>query len=326
MTLYTVVEKETGDIMTTNETYKLIGSVEELKWFFDHVIQKPNVNESYSMVFVSRRKKLNEEERKALGMAANETEFLSTQSLRLGKYHNQADLESKPVWTFEKFLQHVYRFEVNKNAYLTTGGQPLPQKSLVVIFYVNPCDDMKVADEMIKKIADTKTAICKAMLNGKQLDSNLQSYQVFGNLESSIKHLKANCKGTNYWLDYDVDVPAWFKEGRVEAGETVTPYQELTDVFDHYYGKGNYVVVDTGGGYHVLVRTFKIMFDPHKVCRDIEYIYERRVAQGAEPYVNEKGECKFEAIVNDSQIPGIPLPGTLQYGRLVTVLNKEDFD
>ena len=318
MTLYTVVEKDkAGDIMTTNETYKLVGSVEELKWFFDHVVQKPNVNESYSMVFVSRRKKLNKEEREALGMAANETEFLATQSLRLGKYHDKADLENKDVWTFTKFLQHVYRFEVNKNAYLTTGGQPLPQKSLVVIFYVNPCDDMKVADEMIKKVAETKTAICKAMLNGKQLDSNLQSYQVFGNLESSIKHLKANCKGTNYWLDYDVDVPAWFKEKH---------YNDLLEVFNKWYGKGNYVVIDTGGGYHVLVRTFKIMSDPHKLNADLTALYEKYVAEGEEPYLDEKGVCKFECIVNDSQIPGIPLPGTLQYGRLVTVLNKEDFD
>ena len=36
--------------------------------------------------------------------------------------------------------------------------------------------------------------------------------------------------------------------------------------------------------------------------------------------------CKFECIVNDSQIPGLPLPGTYQYGRPVTVLNKDDFE
>ena len=40
----------------------------------------------------------------------------------------------------------------------------------------------------------------------------------------------------------------------------------------------------------------------------------------------EKGNVKFEAIVNDSQIPGLPLPGTYQYGRPVTVINKEDFE
>ena len=43
-------------------------------------------------------------------------------------------------------------------------------------------------------------------------------------------------------------------------------------------------------------------------------------------YLDEKGNSKFECIVNDSQIPGLPLPGTYQYGRPVTVLNKEDFE
>jgi hypothetical protein len=35
---------------------------------------------------------------------------------------------------------------------------------------------------------------------------------------------------------------------------------------------------------------------------------------------------KFECIVNDSQIPGIPMPGTFQYGRPVRIINKEDFN
>ena len=55
-------------------------------------------------------------------------------------------------------------------------------------------------------------------------------------------------------------------------------------------------------------------------------LYDDCVKRGAEPYVDEKGICKFECIVNDSQIPGLPLPGTYQYGKKVTVLNKEDFE
>ena len=40
------------------EMYRMIADINELRWFFEHVIQKPLVNESYSMVFVSRHKKL----------------------------------------------------------------------------------------------------------------------------------------------------------------------------------------------------------------------------------------------------------------------------
>jgi len=316
MTLHTVVEKDkAGDIMT-KEVYNVVADEKELKWFFDHVIQKPKVNESYSMVFVCRHKKLTKEEQATLGMASNETEFLATQTLRLAKFHSASVIDNATNWTFFKFLQHVRRFEVNKEAYLTTEGQPLPDKALVTIFYVNPCDDIKVARQLIHKLDDTGDAIIKAMLNGKSLEDNLQSYQTYGNIESAVKHLKANCKGSNYWMDFDLDVPAWFKEKY---------FSFLTETFNKFYGKGNYVVVETSGGYHILVKSCKNKMNPHDVCKEFQAFYNAKVAEGEEPYVDEKGVVKFECILNDSQIPGLPLPGTYQYGKCVRVLNKEDF-
>ena len=44
--------------MSLKEVYDVVADVNELKWFFDHVIQKPQINESYTAVFVSRHKKL----------------------------------------------------------------------------------------------------------------------------------------------------------------------------------------------------------------------------------------------------------------------------
>lgn len=93
------------------------------------------------------------------------------------------------------------------------------------------------------------------------------------------------------------------------------------------FGKGNYIIVSTSGGYHVLVKTNAIKANPHDFCKQMEKLYKQGVEDGGYPaYVDEKGNCKFECIVNDSQIPGIPLPGTFQYERPVTVLNKEDFE
>ena len=37
------------------------------------------------------------------------------------------------------------------------------------------------------------------------------SIKTFSNLDGNIKHYKAQCKGSVYWMDYDIDVPAWFK-------------------------------------------------------------------------------------------------------------------
>ena len=327
------------------EVYSVVSDESELKWFFDNVIQKPQVNESYSMVFVCRHKKLTKEEKAAIGMSSKETEFLATQTLRLAKFHSATEIDNTTNWTFNKFLQQIRRFEVNKEAYVTSEGNPLPDKSLVTIFYINPCDDIKVARRLIQKLDETGDSIIKAMLNGKSLDDNLQSYQAYTNIESSVKHLKANCKGSNYWMDFDIDVPNWFRRPEVSlmtydyvsgnglpAGTPLITvaqcpkyYRQMIEKLDNRFGKGNYIIVSTSGGYHILVRTHAIKSNPHDFCKEVEAIYKQGVADGNQEYLDEKGVCKFECIVNDSQIPGLPLPGTYQYGRPVKVLNKEDF-
>lgn len=310
--------------------YQMISSVEELKWFFEHVVNKPQVNESYSMVFVSRHKKLSKEEQKTIGLTRKESEFLATQSIRLGKFKDALYIDEDNNWTFDNFLKRVRRFNVDKYAYTTALGEPIPTKTLAIIFYVNPCDDIKVADALVTQINDVKTAIAKAMLNGKTTVDNLQSYQMFGNLENNLKHFKANQKGTRYWLDFDIDVPKWFKEGSFVQPETHTKqsyYYNMCCALNVDFGKGNYVIIDTSGGYHILVKTSSIKSNPHEFCKNMEWLYNLGVEKyGEEPYLDENGNCKFECIVNDSQIPGLPLPGTYQYDRPVTVLNKEDFE
>ena len=338
--------------------YQMIADEKELKWFFDHVIQRPQVNESYSAVFVSRHKKLTKEEQETFGLTRKEGEFLATQTFRMRNVKEGSKADDPALWTFEQFLARVKKFNVDKGAYTTGTGAPIPTKTLAVIFYVNPGDDMKVCKKFVEEYMDVNEAISKAMLNGKTTDNNYQSYQWFGNAESTIKHLKANQKGSRYWMDFDIDVPKWFKEGdlvgyraatrdfsywpdiedeevearRVAAWEHAKEvyfgkyYRELTDLFADKFGKGNYVIVDTSGGYHILVRTSAIKMNPHDICKFVTNIYKEGVADGNPEYLDDKGQCKFECIVNDSQIPGLPLPGTYQYDRPVTVLNKEDFE
>jgi len=312
--------------------YQMIADVDELKWFFDHVIQKPQVNESYSAVFVSRHKKLTKEEQETIGLTRKESEFLATQTFRLGKFKDALYIDEDNNWTFDNFLKRIRRFNVDKYAYTTALGEPIPEKTLAIIFYVNPCDDIKVCREFVTQYCDVNQAISKAMLGGKTTVDNLQSYQWFGNAENNLKHLKANQKGTRYWLDFDIDVPKWFKENNsdryMEHGDFVVKgyVDKLRNLLNSTFGKGNYVIVDTSGGYHVLVKTSAIKKNPHEFCNEVKEIYEFGVELGEPEYLDEKGVCKFECIVNDSQIPGIPLPGTYQYGRPVTVLNKEDFE
>ena len=315
------------------EVYDVVADTAELKWFFDHVIQKPQINESYTAVFVSRHKKLTKEEQEDIGLTRKEAEFLAVETFRLAHFKD-ALYQNENNWTFERFLKHLRRLEVNKEAYTTGKGLPLPTKTLATIFYVNPCDNTKVCREFFNQYLDVTQSISKAMLNGKTTVDNLQSYQWFDNAESNLKHLRANQKGTRYWLDFDLDVPAWVKNTKdqdVYAPPKATHfnksyYEQMIDYLNEAFGKGNYVIVDTSGGYHILVKTNAIKADPHNFCRDMQLVYQQAITCGEEPYVDEKGVCKFECIVNDSQIPGLPLPGTYQYGKKVTVLNKEDFE
>ena len=319
------------------DSYQMIADEKELKWFFDHVIQKPQVNESYSAVFVSRHKKLTKEEQETIGLTRKEAEFLATQTFRLAGFKDALNIDEENSWTFDRFLQRLKRFNVDKGAYTTSKGEPIPSKTLAVIFYVNPCDDIKVVREFVNQYLDVNQAISKAMLGGKTTVDNLHSYQWFGNAENNLKHLKANQKGTRYWLDFDIDVPKWFRcpveadlsqELRLSIMAQQCPkyFRHMVNALQARFGKGNYVIVDTSGGYHILVKTSAIKANPHDFCKEVEAIYKQGVAEGNLEYLDEKGNCKFECIVNDSQIPGLPLPGTYQYDRPVTVLNKEDFN
>lgn len=321
----------------TDKMYQMIADENELRWFFDHVIQKPNIYESYSMVWVSRRKKLTKEERVEFGLTTAESEFLKVETIRCGKVNS---MDEPLTFTFDNFLKHVKRFNVDVEAYTTATGAPLPQKTLAVIFYINPCSEIKVTDSVLEKLEDDKSRILTGVTNGKGWHELGQLYQSFGNIDSDIKHFRAQCKGTSYWLDFDVDVPDWFKhtpyEGRIVPSMNYVSYyyDKMCEKLAERFGKRNYVIVSTGGGYHILVRTCAVKGDPHSFCGDVEEIYKQGVKIGNPEYLDDKGAVKFEATMTsfknrktgETSIPGLPLPGTFQYGREVTVLNKEDFE
>ena len=303
--------------MSLKEVYDIVADVNELKWFFDHIIQRPAVNESYSAVFVSRHKKLTKEQQEELGLTRKESEFLATVTFKLRPIKDAQRKDDPEIWTFDQFLKTLRILEVNKLAYTTAKGEPIPTSTISIIFYVNPSDDMKVCRKFVEEYNDVNEAISKAMLNGKSASDNYQSYQWFGKADSTIKHLRANQKGNRYWLDYDIDVPVWFK---------ASYYDQLKTLLAEAYGLKNYVIIDTSGGYHILVRTSAIKQNPRLFSNKVSDLYQTGIKAGNEPYVDEKGSSKFECIVNDSQIPGLPLPGTYQYGKKVRVINKEDFE
>lgn len=303
------------------ECYDVVGDEKELHWFFDHAINPLQVYESYSMVLVSRHKKLSEEEKLNIGLTRRESEFLKVETVRRPPFKdaNQPDTQV----SFDQFLKQIYKLNFDRRVFTTGKGLPIPDKTLAVIFYVNPCDDIKVWDFTVEELDKVKAGLIKAMLNGKQADLECkQNYQAFGNVLNTIKHAKAKCKGSVYWMDYDIDVPDWWKNKK-------TPYDyygTMYNTFKLVFGKGNFIIIDTSGGYHILVRIKCIHSNPHDICSIIDNIYTAGLNAGEKEYVDENNHCKYECIINASQIPGIPLPGTKQYGKTITVINKEDFN
>lgn len=298
----------------------MVADEKELKWFFDHCLFPLQPYEAYTMVLVSRHKKLTEQERIDTGMTKRQAEFLRTEMLRRPPFKQEGDEQTKNI-TFGRFLKTVRKLNFDVGAYLTPTGAPLPSKTLAVLMYVNPCDSMKVWDYVCDKVENSRTALIKAGINDKKTIDYAQNLQVFGNISDLVKHASALCKGSTYWLDFDVDVPDWWK-----CDTTNVYYRSMIFALNAHFGYGNYVVISTSGGYHVMVRITSVHSNPNDFAQYLINIYKQAVFEKHMPaYLDDKGNDKFECKLNNTSIPGVPLPGTYQYNRPVTVLNKEDY-
>ena len=70
-------------------------------------------------------------------------------------------------------------------------------------------------------------------------------------LENNVKHFKAQCKGSVYWMDYDIDVPKWFKcaswfeevdgvkVAKQKANLNIDYYKQMKSVFEKYFRPKN---------------------------------------------------------------------------------------
>ena len=300
--------------------FDVIGDEKELYWFFKHILKKPNINESYSLILSARFKKLTEEEKNTYGISRKTAEFLRTEIVKNKTFHNEDyEKEKDNLWTWEHFLKSVYKLNCDKRGYLTDIGSEIPDKCLTTMITINPADDIKIADEILRTINDTKTNLLKSTLNGKEIKDNIAVYQTFGQLERHFRTLHANMKGSVYYLDIDVDVPSWFDTNcRVK----------MIRILNSYFKEGayqTYAIVKTSGGYHILINTKKIKFNPNNICKDITNLYEDYVSRGFERYLDDKGNEKFEAKFSSNSIPMVVLAGTYQYGNIVRVINKNEF-
>lgn len=308
--------------------YKIIYDEDELKWFYDHVIHHPNFDEAYAFCLAHRSKKLTKEERENFRSKASE--MLDPQvsfPARDGSY------------SFDKWAKGIYRYECSKKAYTMIGDQTLFAKALVCYCTPNPSDERAVIKELKSYInvheqelvdsalktderaralnhlverslegEDVRDDVKKLLLKAETSGVDESLYKLCHSLVK-FKRLQFDCTGSRNWVDFDMDVAD--KEYKEDL------YKIAYDTFTRAVGKKNFVIVETNGGFHILVRKEVLKFNPHNLISDV-------LATDIERSENKTAKDVIDEFVYNTNCM-LPAPGTYQYGFQVFVRNKEDF-
>lgn len=297
--------------MEDNEFYKLVADENEMKWFFDHILEPPEVFETYMICLSARGKKIPLEEREIYQLGRGE--MMRTELIR----------RKGGNWNFNIYKQAPYKYNCHKSAMLTKSGLPYPEKCLVCYAYVNPSDELDCVDDTVVFYDTIKSELVRSYRKNSKdgVEDHLEKLpKIFEHLRSChASHLSRRI-----WRDYDfdVDIPKEMQDKLTKDTAKTFVKLAITEHANKFYGKGNYAIVDTSGGYHLLVKVSAIKDNPNNFIADVQCTqFEHKDVLK----VHVGDLCK-EIKLTEVGSQFVPLPGTLQYGRLVTIVNKEDFE
>lgn len=340
------------------EYYKIIGDETELKWFYDNCVPKPLQNEAFAFCLSSRHKKLTEEERKGTGLGRSE--MLDP---------NIVFPDSEGKLSYSRWKKAIRKYECNKEAFTTKEGKPFPSKTLVCYYYINPTNELgvikdikkyiniheqelvdsaiktdlraKTLDNIMKDVLkdeaftpEIKEKILKLSLKADESGVRQSMYKLCKSL-TKMKHLQFDNCGTKYWVDFDMDLADESKKYDILSAWKLYLNDKI--------GKENYIVIETGGGFHTLVKKQCIKFNPNdlinKFCTSASTFKVKEETTFCGIPI-EKTTGKFVQIV-DNQLyyswgafideliyntnAMCPCPGTYQYGNIVKIHNKENY-
>lgn len=269
------------------EFYKVIADIDELKWFYDHVLYKPQIGESLMACLSCRNKRLSDKER--LDLKISKAEMFHTEISK--PHHDQP-------YHWENFLAFISKFETNKLAYVTKSDMPYPDHSIVLYLYLNPCSEAKCVQDTLQRISAINADMIGAAINHSK-DGVADSIWKMGTIANHIKSCHAQNPSQKIWLDFDIDMEKYDDKAK----------DIIHSITEKFFGEKSFVMIKTSGGVHVMVRKEKLNFNPNS------YLEELRTSLVS---YNIK-----EVEKNDNCM--CALPGTYQYGNPVFVLNKDDF-
>lgn len=306
--------------MTKAETlegnYKFVADLSELSWFFDNVLEdlsKLKINHSYLMCIATRPKKLSKEEREEFGISGSDGVMMREEII--------SPRGKDKIWSFEEFIGHIYKYECPKRGMITKNGYSYPDKSLAVMIYAEPSDEVKVANELIKYANETISQTieaCERTVNYGKTDGIQSQLSKMAGIARKSKSIYAQST-EKVFIHYDFDLNDKGKESRdlIEG--------ELKEKLAEVFGKGNYFIIKTNGGYHILVK---------RTCLGIAANRILNIFGSKDPvngFVEYFEDCVLVYLTQDEkrvqQQCFVPVPGTWMYGSFIpTIINKEDFD
>ena len=270
------------------EYYNMILDEAELLWFFEHIIQKPLAYESYMIMLSCRGKKLSDEEREYTKVGSR-GEMMKEEFIRC-----KGGL--KQNWNFDIYKQAFYSYNCDKRSLLTTAGVPYPEHAMVVYSVVNPSNEIDCIEDTFEHYNQERKNLTAAILRGST--PGIQDHLV--KMPKVFEHMKS-CHAAHtsrrIWLDFDMDIK---KEYRVSSVfEEV--YAALYQAGEKLFGKGNFAIIKTCGGYHTLVRKECLSFNPNNF---LEEVYRQAKNPNFEEYIesyflsNDGGYTKGSDVFN----------------------------
>lgn len=125
----------------------------------------------------------------------------------------------------EHIIEKIRQMETAEGTYLY-DGKPVPPESLALYITPNPRSLEKANFKMLQEISKN--------FGNKNFSFNPQSL--------AMNCVQTSC-GVGRWFDIDLDQSVYFTDKK----------ESLLPVIENILGKDNYKLIDTRGGYHILV-------------------------------------------------------------------------
>jgi hypothetical protein len=258
---------------------KLIYNEEVVKNFVENYLPDLEQGEVYFTSLSARNKYLTTEEREEYSLCKTEM------------------FERKLVRRKEKFLPVLRRYECDEMAYVTRNGKPIPEKAIVCYLNINPSSAVKAASEVMAKIQEDALMVVNSQSHADQTIRGLEK------LDIKVMNAFQRNKGTRHFIDIDFDIP--------DSEESYDLFQECVQKLIEKELK--FFVVQTKGGFHVVVHKSSIKFNYTFLLEAMEYEFQCLVS-------SEEEKDKIEVFQNKNEM--IPVPGTYQGGFEVVL--RED--